>query len=184
MRDLSLHLMDLVQNSITAGAGLIEIDVFTAGENQLGFAIRDDGCGMDEDTLTKALSPFGTARITRKVGLGIPLTREHALITGGSFDLTSQKGIGTQLQAVFNLSHIDCQPLGDLKETLLTLVLANPVAPDFVLTLYTPHAKEVLDTREIKQVLGEVPLNDPAVLPWLTQAISDMVNQTIEGDLG
>ncbi|MDI9520158.1 MAG: ATP-binding protein [Bacillota bacterium] len=181
MRDLSLHLMDLVQNSITAGAALIKVSVFQKDDGLLGFMIEDDGCGMDEETREKALSPFGTSRTTRKVGLGIPLTREHALITGGSFDLESKKGQGTSLQAVFNTRHIDCQPLGNLGETLLTLILANPDTPDFVMTLSSEGAQESLDTRQIKEVLGEVPINDPAVVTWLMENINEMLNQTLGG---
>lgn len=181
MRDLSLHLMDLVQNSITAGAALIRISVFQKEDGMLGFLIEDDGCGMDEETMEKALSPFGTSRTTRKVGLGIPLTREHALITGGSFHLESRKGHGTSLEAVFNTRHIDCQPLGNLGETLLSLILANPDDPEFVMTLSNERSLESLDTREIKEALGGVPINDPAAVTWLMEAVNDMVYQTFGG---
>ena len=95
--------------------------------------------------------------------------------------MESEKGKGTSLEAVFNTRHIDCQPLGNLGETLLTLILANPDTPDFVMTVSNDRSQESLDTRQIKQVLGEVPINDPAVVTWLMESVNEMVNQTLGG---
>ncbi len=181
MQDLSLHLLDLAQNSITAGAHVVQITVFQDQEGKFGFEIMDDGKGMDENTLFRAQSPFGTSRTTRKIGLGIPLTKEQAIRTGGSFEINSKPGSGTRLKAVFDTRHLDCQPLGNLMETLFTLIMANQERPDFVITLKNPQVTETLDTRDIKQALGEVPLSEPAAATWLMQALSEMTQIIIEG---
>ncbi len=183
MRDLSLHLMDLAQNSIQAGAGRVEITLALDGEGTLSLVIRDDGCGMDADTLRRAHSPFSTHRTTRRVGLGIPLTESNARATGGSLDIASSPGQGTALTAVFHTRHIDCPPLGDLAQTLATLVLSNPERPDFAVTLSSSSGTRTLDTREIRQTLEGVPINTPEVIQWIIDATQDMTTEIFGGKL-
>ncbi|NLX82533.1 MAG: sensor histidine kinase [Clostridiales bacterium] len=181
MPEIAMHLLDLVQNSIQAGAKLIRIILDLSEQMLLTLTIMDDGCGMDLDTAREAQSPFGTSRRTRKVGLGIPLTKESALATGGTFSLQSEPGSGTTLTAVFNTRHIDCPPLGKLGDTLVSLILANPNQPEFEVHLSSKDAQETLDTRQIKETLGPVPLTTPDVALWLTACLNDMTENTLGG---
>lgn len=183
MRDLSLHLMDLCQNSLQAGARLIEISLDLDAEGHLALSIRDDGKGMDQDTLTRAHSPFGTHRTTRKVGLGIPLTENNAQATGGKVEIESQPGQGTQLKAIFCTRHIDCPPLGNLAETVATLILGCSDEQDYTITLASPKGSETLDTREIRQTLGDMPLSTPEVVQWIIDTTQAMILDIFGGEL-
>lgn len=181
MPEIALHLLDLVQNSIQAGAQLVEIILRLGADLLLTMIIRDDGRGMDGETAQQVLSPFTTSRTTRKVGLGIPLTREAALVTGGSFHLQSTPGKGAEVQAVFDTRHIDCPPLGKLADTLASLILANPDGPDFTICLARGEEEHSLSTCQMKDTLGPVPINDPDVAQWLTSVLDDMANHTLGG---
>jgi signal transduction histidine kinase len=127
MEDLSLHILDIVENSIAAMAGRIEIKI---EENQardlVTIEIKDDGNGMDEQTLKKALDPFFTTRKTRRVGLGLSLLAQAARDSEGTFDLSSKPGEGTTVNATFRLSHPDCKPMGDIGQTMQVLITAHP----------------------------------------------------------
>ena len=179
MRDLSLHILDLAQNSVRAQAKLVEIRVLQKG-NTLRIVIKDDGCGMDEALLQKVTSPFGTTRTTRKVGLGIPLMIQNARLTGGDVTLRSAPGQGTTLEATLNTDSIDCLPLGDLAGTLTTLITANPDAPDFLLYCETEKGSMEFDTRAVRQVLGDVKLNEPEIAAWMMASMQEEI-QTIFG---
>lgn len=181
MRDLSLHLMDLVQNSVTAGAGHISVEMELTEGDRLKMTIRDDGRGMDQEEIKWAQSPFGTSRTTRKVGLGIPLMKENALRTGGSFSLTGEKGRGICLEAVICLSHIDCIPLGDIAGTMAALVIANPGKPEMLFTLKNGKEEARFDTEEVKQVLQGVSLSEPAVGEWVRDKIKEDVQRIMGG---
>lgn len=183
MRDLSLHLLDLCQNSIKAEASLIEIGLHLSGEGILTLSIKDDGQGMDEASLARAHSPFGTSRTTRKVGLGIPLTEEHARATGGGMTLSSLPGKGTELSCRFDTRHLDCPPLGNLAETMATLILANPKRPDFTLTVSGEQGTQTLDTREIRKAVGDLPLDQAEVMQWLISAVEEMTQEIFGGKL-
>lgn len=183
MKELSLHIMDLVQNSIAAAA--TNIAVFVEEDSARGtllIRIRDDGRGMDQDLVSKVASPFVTSRSTRKVGLGIPLFKENAEMTGGSFSLQSKEGEGTQVEAVFGLRHIDRVPMGDLAGTMLLLVTGNP-ALDFQLTVRVDENEFDFDTREIRQVLGEeIPLDTPEVSQWMMDSLTEGI-QSLHGGM-
>ena len=132
MRDLSLHILDLTQNSVKAGASLVQVLIRDSERDDLiRIEIVDDGCGMDTDLLERVTSPFTTTRTTRKVGLGIPLFKQVAEMCGGKLTLQSTVGKGTKTQATFIASHMDLPPMGDLKGTMETLIIANPERPDF-----------------------------------------------------
>lgn len=182
MRDLSLHLMDLANNSITAGATSIDIRITIRPDKWLTMTITDDGCGMDAQTAQRALGPFGTSRTTRKVGLGLPLTQANARLTGGDLVIRSSPGEGTTVTATFDTSHIDCLPLGDLAQTMAALIAANPQRPAFTLTLASPLGEEVLSTREMQEALGEVPLDDPAVIEWILQSLREQADTVFGGE--
>ena len=138
MRDLSLHILDLAENSVRAKASLVTIGVCVDENKLITLTIEDDGCGMDAELLSRVMSPFGTTRTTRKVGLGIPLMAQNARLTGGDIAIESQVGVGTTLTATLHGDSIDCLPLGDLAGTVVTLITANPDGPDFLLQCASP----------------------------------------------
>ena len=181
MRDLSLHILDLAENSVRAKASLVSIGV-TVDENRLiTLTIRDDGCGMDEALLKRVMSPFGTTRTTRKVGLGIPLMAQNARLTGGDIAVESKPGEGTLFTATLHGDSIDCLPLGDLAGTVVSLVTANPEGPDFALACKSPKGEMTFDTREVRQALGDVPLNEPEIAAWMLEAIREELEPIFGG---
>lgn len=178
MRELSLNVMDVVQNSISAGASLIEINVSEDKQKDLMvISISDNGRGMTPDEVEKVTDPFFTTRTTRTVGLGVPLFKMEAEMTGGSFNISSQKGIGTKLEAFFKPSSVDMIPLGDINDVVHLLVTCN-IEIDFIFTHKimengNEEKEFVLDTKEIKEILGDVPLNSPEIVIWLKDYINE-----------
>ncbi|MFH1012083.1 MAG: ATP-binding protein [bacterium] len=127
MEDLSLHILDIVENSIDAGARRIQIEICEdSKQDLLSIEIADDGKGMDEGTLKKALDPFFTTKTIRKVGLGLSLFQEAARQANGDLLIQSKVGQGTTLRATFQHSHVDRKPLGDMGKTLMTLLIGHP----------------------------------------------------------
>lgn len=182
MRELSLNILDLVQNSISADASLVRITVESRPkENILGVSISDNGRGMSSDVLSRVQDPFYTTRTTRKVGLGIPLFAQAATVCGGSLNMHSRPGAGTSLEAEFELDHIDRAPLGDIASTMVALIASNPEM-DFVYEQKVGDMGFVFDTREIKSVLDGVPINDPTVLSWIKNYINDNTNGSLKID--
>ena len=174
MRDLSLHLLDLTQNSVTAGASLVEILLTLEENGWLTMVIRDDGRGMSPELLARVTSPFATTRTTRKVGLGLPLYRMAAEQTGGSFSIESVEGEGTTVTAVFHRDHLDCPPMGDLAGTVALLIQGSPWI-DFTLLHTTPKGGYEFTTEEIRDYLGsEVPLDAPEVFVWLSEYLEEL----------
>lgn len=172
-----MHILDIVQNSIRAKAKLIGIGITErTEENQLIITITDDGCGMNEEELRRAIDPFYTSRTTRKVGLGLSLFKQNAEMTGGSFTLESEKGKGTRVTAVFGLNHVDRPVMGDLTGTLLILI-CSPESIDYVIKHQTPYGEFVLDTREIKQTLENVPITNPEIRRFLKEMILENLAQ-------
>ena len=169
MKELSLNILDIAQNSIKAKAVHVEITLDQCGD-WLTITIADDGTGMSPEFAQEAANPFTTTRTTRKVGMGLPLFKLAAEQTGGTFSLSSHQAAhegdthGTTVTASFNTAHVDCEPLGDITETFLTLIQGNP---DLCLTyLYRKDGDELrLSTDEMREILGDdVPLNSPDVL--------------------
>ena len=180
MKELSLNILDIVENSVKAGATLTEISVTEDG-GILTITVKDDGCGMSEEILRGVSDPFYTTRTTRKVGLGIPLLKMAAELTGGALTITSTPDDGTgaphgtTISASFIKDHIDCAPLGDVISTLTTLVQGHPDT-DFLFS-HTNGDKEVrLDTRELRAVLEGVPLNTYDVLVWIEEYLREQYN--------
>lgn len=154
MPEISLNILDVAENSVRAGASLIEIRVSVqTGQDTLTVVIKDDGCGMSAEQVEKVQDPFYTTRTTRRVGLGVPFFKQAAESTGGSFTIVSEPGIGTVITAVFGLSHIDRMPLGDINSTIYTLVVFNENI-QFVYTYCYNEQEFVLDTRELREILG------------------------------
>lgn len=180
MRELSLNILDVAQNSISAGASLVEINVIEQDfDSTLTVEIKDNGCGMDGETLKKVQDPFYTTRTTRKVGMGIPLFKMAAEMTGGSFEISSEVGKGTLVRAVFKTDNIDFTPLGDVDFTIVTLVTMN-TAIDFIYRFKNNEKEFVLSTRQLKEILGGVPLSEPEVTVWLKDYLKEQT-QIIRG---
>jgi K+-sensing histidine kinase KdpD len=151
LEDLSLHILDIAENSIAANASRIEIKVIEDVKNDsLTIEITDNGKGMDEETVKHVLDPFFTTRTTRRVGLGLPFLAQAARESGGDIEIKSSPGRGTKVKATFQYSHIDRKPLGDLEGTLTTLIAGNPRI-DFVYEHQKGKKRIHLDTRELKE---------------------------------
>ena len=182
MRDLSLHLLDLAQNSITAGASLVTIRLTLGEDRMLTMELIDNGKGMSPELLARVTSPFATTRTTRKVGLGIPMMKENAEKAGGTFTLESEEGKGTKLTATMDTGNIDCLPMGDLSGTLLSLMLTNPLQPELLFEGKSPKGEGTFDTREVRAALGsDIPFNEPSVAAWLKEALDEEMNTIFGG---
>lgn len=183
MRDLSLHLMDIVQNSLKAGANNVRIAIEAeTGLDRLSITIDDDGHGMTPEMLANVTDPFFTTRTTRSVGLGIPLLKEHCDLTGGELNLESSPGQGTRLKAVFGLTSIDRMPLGEISDTMTALVLSDPEV-DYRLVFQADGKKFELDWRDMRAQLADVPLNEPAVLDWIQSCLTEQQQYIFGGVL-
>ena len=155
MRELALNVLDITENSLSAGAKLIEIVLDVKFEEDVfSITIRDDGCGMDEQMLEKVTDPFTTTRTTRSVGMGIPLFKYSAESSGGDFSIVSKKGKGTTVTAKYRIGHIDRMPLGDFGGVVLQLVTMNKDT-DFRIIVKSGAEEGVSDTRQIREILGE-----------------------------
>jgi len=173
MRELSMHLMDIIENSIKADADLIIITIEeNKAENYLTMTVEDNGKGMDEEFLQRVFDPFVTSRTTRRVGLGLPLLKAAAERCGGKVKITSVPNQGTQIKAYFQHKHIDRAPMGNLAETLTAVIAGNPNV-DFVYTHITPEGRYVLDTRTIKEILDEINISNPKVVEWIKKDIAE-----------
>ena len=173
MRELSLNILDIAQNSISAGASLITIEVNeNTAEKTLLIDIYDNGCGMSEDQVQSVIDPFFTTRTTRKVGMGIPLFKMAAEQTGGNLEIKSELGAGTEIRATFKTDSVDFTPLGDVASTIQMLITMN-IDRDFVYNLKVNEKEFVCDTRELKAILGDVPLDTYEVSQWILEFIKE-----------
>lgn len=169
MTELSLNVLDVANNSVRANATLIEINISIHRETDaLTIIIADNGCGMTKEQLIQVEDPFFTTRTTRRIGLGVPFFKQAALNTGGSFLVESTPGVGTTVTAVFGLSHIDRMPLGDMNSTMYTLITLNTQI-DFLYTYEFDGKNFNLDTREFREILGDVPLDAPEVSAFIKE---------------
>ncbi len=181
MRDLSLHILDLMQNSIRAQAATVSLSVLLNEQGMLSVIIEDDGTGMSPELLARVTSPFATTRTTRKVGLGIPMMAENCRLAGGDLAIESELGKGTKLTATLDTSSIDCLPLGDLPGTVTTLVTMNPDQPEFVLRCASPKGEMQFDTREIRQALQGVPFSEPEIAAWILESLREEIEPIFGG---
>ena len=174
MKEISLHILDIVKNSVRAKATLIEISVSEV-DATLTFTVKDNGCGMDEEMLAAVKNPFTTTRTTRKVGLGIPLLTLAAQQTGGDVDIISNTGenSGTTLSATFRTDHIDCMPLGNMVDTICTLIQGSP-AVDFIFSHRKGNGNVYLSTVEMREILGgDIPLDNPEIFLWIKETLTE-----------
>jgi hypothetical protein len=181
MREVALHILDICQNSVTAKADFIHIGIdINEDMDLMVIIIKDNGCGMNRDLLKRVTSPFTTTRTTRKVGLGIPLFKAGCEATGGSFLITSAVNIGTTVRAEYHLSHIDRPPLGELAETLHLLFTGSPEINFVFECTYLQNTFDI-NTKEIKDTLQGVPLNNSDVSVWLLEYIRDGLKELFGG---
>jgi anti-sigma regulatory factor (Ser/Thr protein kinase) len=173
MEDLSLHILDIAENSIEAQAKKIKIKVVEDGKKDiLSLEIADNGKGMDRETLKKALNPFFTTRKTRRFGFGLPLLAEAAKAANGRFTIQSKPGQGTTIKASFQASHIDTKPLGDIAQTIITLIMGHPeVEIDY--RHRVNHSSYSFRTEEIKDHLNGVPINSAQVLKFIKKNLKE-----------
>ncbi len=171
MRELSLNILDIAQNSIAADATLVTVSI-SEQDGMLTIRIGDNGCGMTAEQQKQLDDPFYTTRTTRRVGMGIPLFRMAAEMAGGTLSVASEVGHGTVVTASFVLSHIDRMPLGDIVGTMETLIQLNPTI-DFVYHHTVGTQSYTLDTRELRKVLSDVPLSEPDILEWITANLAE-----------
>jgi anti-sigma regulatory factor (Ser/Thr protein kinase) len=177
LEDLSLHILDIVENAISAKAKKIGIWVVEEPrEDRLTIEIKDDGIGMDEEVSQKAVDPFFTTRSSRRVGLGLSFMAQAAQETGGSLRIESTLGKGTKVTATFQYHHIDRKPLGSMVETMMTLLIGNPELD----ILYT-HQKEgksyVLSSSWLKNHFKDRSLVDPEVIQWMKTHLKEGLKQ-------
>ncbi len=171
MKELSLHILDIVQNAIVAQAANIHIFIDeNMMDDKLTITISDDGSGMDEQFVKQAINPFTTSRTTRRVGMGLPLLKQAAIECMGDLKIESSLNVGTKVEVWFQHSHINRVPIGNMVETIVTLLIDGS---HFNLQ-YTHKINEqqmIFDTREIRQILGDVPLNHPDVIEWVRKSL-------------
>lgn len=173
MTELSLNVLDVVQNSIRANADFIQIQVVINSEqDSLTITITDNGLGMTKEQIIKAEDPFYTTRTTRPVGLGLPFFKYAAEATGGEFKINSEPGRGTKVTAVFGLSHIDRMPLGDMTSTIHALITLNPDI-DFLYIYQVNNNSFKLDTREFREILDGMPFNVPEVSVYIKEYLTE-----------
>ena len=181
MKELSLNILDITENSTKAKAELVKIEIIES-ENTLCITITDDGTGMTEQTLESVANPFYTTRTTRKVGMGIPLFRMAAEMTGGNLTIASKhidehpESHGTTVSALLYKNHIDFTPLGDVVSTVTTLIQGHPEV-DFVFSHKTDRGTVSLDTRELRVVLEDIPLDTFEVLTWIKGNLEEQYSE-------
>ena len=173
MKELALYFLDIVKNATAAGAARVGITLTEDEGCILTAVITDNGRGMSPEFLAAVADPFTTTRTTRSVGMGIPLYRMAAELTGGSLSLASALGRGTTVTAVFHLEHLDCPPMGDLPGAVALMVQGSP-GVDFTLTHTTPAGSYTFDTAEVRELLGPVvPLDSPEVFLWIGEYLAE-----------
>lgn len=182
MQDLSLHLLDIVENSIRAKASLVQIEVNEAvSKDLLTLIIKDNGKGMNASLLKTVTDPFTTTRTTRKIGLGIPLLKQNCLLSGGTLEIKSKVNQGTTVMATMQYHHIDRLPLGDMASSMSVLIQANPEV-DFIYKHQYEEKEFIMSTLEIKKTLQEIPINQLEVIEWVRQYISENIQDIRQND--
>ncbi|MDR1701549.1 MAG: ATP-binding protein [Sporomusaceae bacterium] len=181
MRELTLHILDLVQNTLEAGATDVKLDIEEdTCQNSLIIRVSDNGRGMDEKFRQLVIDPFTTTRTTRRVGLGLPLMDMSTKMCGGYLKIDSAPGVGTTVEAMYERDHLDRPPLGNLVATIKTILVGNP---GFGFTYsHTVNGKQfALSAAELTEALGEVDFSHPEVLKWLNDYLTENIFILYEG---
>jgi hypothetical protein len=173
LREMSLHIMDIIENGIAAQADLVTLSIVEdRKDNSLRITITDNGRGIPAETLDKVLDPFYTTRKTRDVGLGLSLFRETSKRCDGNFDIISTVGKGTRVEASFRIDHIDLPPMGELSMSLTALIMGNPDV-DFDYTHVVDGEIFHLDTRQVKDELEGLEINHPQVIQYIADVMRE-----------
>jgi signal transduction histidine kinase len=178
LQELSLNILDVANNSVKAGAKLINISLTYDDKNHLKLIVSDDGSGMAKEVLSKLKDPFYTSRSTRKVGFGIPFLTLLAEQTVGYVEIESELGVGTKITALFDTNSIDMLPIGNLGSTASTLISGSPDV-DFVFHISRGNSEFTLDSTEIKELLDGVPVSTPQVALFIEEYANDNFFQII-----
>lgn len=177
MKELSLHIIDVMENGISAGANLIELRITESQKDDLlTIRIRDNGKGIPQNEIKNVLDPFYTTRTTRRVGLGLSLFREASLRCEGDFHIESKEGKGTEVTATFKLNHLDLAPLGDIASSIGTMIMGNSEM-DFLYEHEIDKKSFVIDTRDIRKELDGVPLNNIHVVKLIMNNIKESLEE-------
>jgi len=177
MLELALHILDIAENSVRAKAKTVSIDVTEERTaDLLTIEIGDDGVGMSPASLERAMDPFYTTKKVRRVGLGLPMLADAAQRAGGRFEIRSEEGVGTNLKVTFRLSHIDRQPLGDITGSLVSLIVGN-AGVDFLYRHRCDGRSFTLDTREIREEIGDIPINNGEVIKFIRAYIQEGLSE-------
>jgi anti-sigma regulatory factor (Ser/Thr protein kinase) len=183
LRELALHILDIAENSISAGATRIRIDIEKNLKNDiLKIVIEDNGKGMDAETLARITDPFVTSRTTRKVGLGIPFFKAAAEACDGGLTIHSKPGEGTIVEVIFRDSHIDRMPLGDITSTLLTLMIGSPEV-HWIFEYQINEKTFTFDDAIIKETLEGIPLSEPAVIKFIRDALNEGIRDVLQKNM-
>lgn len=177
MKDLAMHVMDIARNSVEAGAKKVKVSlIMKKTEGNLVVTFEDDGCGMDAEMVKKATDAYTTSRITRKVGLGLPLFKMNAENTAGSLQIISEPGLGTMVTAVFFTKHIDCVPLGDMAGIVALLICSNQDVM-FHFDFHIDERAFAIRTDEIVEVLDGSEINQPKVVRFIKEMVNENLNE-------
>ena len=177
MKELSLHILDIAENSVRADARTITIDIEEDSQNNLlSIKIQDDGKGMDAEMVAQITDPFITSRTTRKVGLGIPFLKAAAEACNGHFTIQSIPGEGTGVETSFELDHIDRMPMGDIQSTFLSLLVGYP-SVRWIFKYGIDGQQFLMDSQPIHEILGNISFSDPIVLKYLKKEINDGIQK-------
>lgn len=180
MKELSLHILDVVENSFKAEATLVTVKLFENTEkNEINIFIRDNGRGMSREVLENVINPFFTTRTTRKVGLGLSLLKATAERCNGGFSISSELGAGTEVEAHFERNNIDLPPIGDFATTIVSLI-GNSYNCDILLVRKLDKKEYKLDTREIKKTLECEDLNEVDILMWIKEYLKEKEDNLLD----
>lgn len=181
MPEISLNVLDVAENSVRAQATLIEIraEADSAGDT-LTIVISDNGCGMTKEQVEHVTDPFFTTRKTRRVGLGVPFFKLAAELSGGSFAIHSVPGEGTEVTAVFGLSHVDRMPLGDMPSTIHTLITMHEEI-DYLYTYRYDEDSFTLSTAQMREILGDVSFQEPEVSAYILEYLKENTKEVTGG---
>lgn len=180
MQDLAMYILDLANNAIKAQARSIKICLESNDEeDSLVLTIEDDGCGMGEEMLSKVTDPFCTTRSTRKVGLGLAFGQALADQCEGKLEIYSKLDVGTTISITIKKSHIDTPPLGDIAETMMALIHEDK-DKEYYLRFKQNDLEFIFDTVQVKEILGDMSINDPKILLWIKEYINESITQMRE----
>jgi len=182
LRTLSDHISDIAQNCVTAGATRVTLSIHQ-DEDWFSFDLEDNGKGIPQETLGKIFDPFYTTRDhkIRRVGLGLPFIKEAAHATGGKVEIQSEEGVGTRFHALFGISHIDCQPLGDLAQTLFTLITSSDNVSWNIQRSFGPESYEIHTDQLFSGIPASDALSNPSFLHLLLESLRELESSLLEG---